>query len=143
MSPDGYVIVIYLVYSAVSVALIVWLARTLFRNGAVFLEDVFADKPALAESVNRLLVIGFYLINLGYAFLILRTGGAWDALSSMQVLIQRLGLLFASLGMIHLANMYVFYRIRRRAEMGPVPPRVTTPLAPQMTWNPPAGPPAS
>jgi hypothetical protein len=49
----------------------------------------------------------------------------------------------AVVGVIHLVNMWVFYRIRRRAEMGPVPPRATPPLAPQMTWNPPVGPPAS
>ena len=138
MSSDRYVIAIYVVYTTISVALVLWLARTLFRTGKVFLEDVFADKPALAEAVNRLLVIGFYLLNLGYAFLILRADDAGDALSGTQVLVERLGLLFVSLGVIHLLNMYVFYRIRRRAEIGTLPP----PVAPQMVWNPPVGPPA-
>ncbi|HEY3240524.1 MAG TPA: hypothetical protein VGL92_13215, partial [Acidimicrobiia bacterium] len=65
MDPDRYVIAVYLIYSAVSIGLVVWLARTLFRSGGLFLEDVFADNPALAAAVNRLLVIGFYLLNLG------------------------------------------------------------------------------
>lgn len=138
MKSDQYVMGVYLIYSTISVGLVIWLARTLFRNGAVFLEDVFADKPALAEAVNRLLVIGFYLVNLGYAFLILRADDAFDAISSMEVLVSRLGTLFISLGVLHLVNMYFFYRIRRRAEMATLPP----PVAPQMTWAPPTGQPA-
>ena len=58
---------VYAAYGIISVTLTIWLARVLFRNGAVFLEDVFADTPRMAEAVNRLLVVGFYLLNLGYA----------------------------------------------------------------------------
>ena len=135
MDPDRYVIAVYLIYSAVSIGLVVWLARTLFHSGALFLEDVFADNPALAAAVNRLLVIGFYLLNLGYAFLILQADSAVDPMSAVQVLIRRLGTLLVSLGVLHLLNMYCFYRIRRRAEMATLPP----PVAPQITWSPPAG----
>ena len=55
----------YLVYLAISVGLTVWVANTLSRNGLVFLEDVFDDSK-LAKAVNQLLVMGFYLLNLGY-----------------------------------------------------------------------------
>ncbi|MGH8973263.1 MAG: hypothetical protein ACRD0C_08660 [Acidimicrobiia bacterium] len=135
MEPDRYVIAVYLIYSVTSIGLVVWLARTLFHNGALFLEDVFEDKPRLAEAVNRLLVIGFYLLNLGYAFLILKADSAVDALSATEVLVHRLGTLLISLGVLHLLNMYVFYRIRRRAEVATLPP----PVAPQVQWAPPAG----
>ncbi len=138
MSPDRYVIAVYLIYSATSIGLVVWLARTLFRNGALFLEDVFADKPALAAAVNRLLVIGFYLLNLGYALVILQADSAVDTLSATEVLVDRLGVLLISLGVLHLLNMYVFYRIRRRAEVATLPP----PVAPQIQWAPPTGQPA-
>jgi hypothetical protein len=141
MSSDRYVIAVYVIYSATSIGLVVWLARTLFRNGAVFLEDVFADKPQLAASVNRLLVIGFYLLNLGFALLILQARSAVDALSATEVLVHRLGTLLMSLGVLHLLNMFVFYRIRRRAEMGPVPPKAQP--VPPINWGPPAGQPAS
>jgi len=104
-------------------------ARTLFRNGALFLEDVFPDNGALAEAVNRLLVIGFYLLNLGYAFLILRADRTTDTLGAVEVLIEKLGLLLVSLGVLHFVNMYVFYRLRRRTEVAILPP----PVAPQVT----------
>jgi hypothetical protein len=67
-----YLIAVYAAYAASSVGLTVWIARTLFKNGAVFLEDVFADQPRMADAVNRLLVVGFYLVNLGR----LRAGAA-------------------------------------------------------------------
>ena len=54
-----------LVYAAASLGLTIWLARTLFKNGEVFLEEVFADNPRMARPVNHLLVVGFYLLNLG------------------------------------------------------------------------------
>src|SRR2546423_12437230 len=68
------VVTTYLLYLAISIALTVWVGQTLFRNGLVFLIDVFhGDKP-LADSVNHLLVVGFYLINFGYVSLALKLG---------------------------------------------------------------------
>ena len=67
---------VYLVYAGASLLLTIWLARTLFKNGEVFLEEVFADNPRMASSVNHLLVVGFYLLNLGYAFVTLKADRA-------------------------------------------------------------------
>ena len=62
----------YLAYLAPSFAVTVWVASTLHKNGRVFLVDSFAGNRELADSVNHLLVVGFYLINLGYAMLVLK-----------------------------------------------------------------------
>ena len=67
-------IVTYMMYIAISVALTVWVAHTLHKNGRVFLVDVFHGNEPLADSVNHLLVVGFYLINLGYVCLALKLG---------------------------------------------------------------------
>ena len=75
----SYLIPVYAAYATTSIGLTVWLARTLFKNGAVFLEEVFADQPRMAEAVNRLLVVGFYLLNLGYAALIMKASSATTA----------------------------------------------------------------
>jgi hypothetical protein len=66
------IVTTYLGYLALSIALTVWVARTLFKNGRIFLVDVFAGNEVLADSVNHLLVVGFYLINLGYVSLMLK-----------------------------------------------------------------------
>ena len=122
----NYLVAVYAVYLAVSATLVVWLARTLFRNGYVFLEDVFED-PRMARAVNKLLVIGFYMLNLGYAALLLEAEAAPDAVAAFEVLGRKLGVLLVSLAGLHFLNMYVFYRIRRRATAEVLPP----PVAPQ------------
>jgi hypothetical protein len=125
---SGYLIMTYAAYATISVALTIWLARTLFKNGSVFLEDVFADQPRMAEAVNRLLVVGFYLLNLGYASLLLKADHSTGAVEAIEILATKLGLLLLSLGAMHFANLFVFHRIRRRGQIAILPP----PVAPQM-----------
>ena len=109
-------LVVYLIYTAASVALTVWLARTLFKNGEVFLEEVFADNPRLAGSVNHLLVVGFYLLNLGYALITLKAGHDVGTMAeALETLAMKLGSLLLVLGGLHMTNLYVFHRIRRRS----------------------------
>ena len=57
----------YTVYLVLSIGMTIWVARTLSKNGLPFLVDVFEGNRELAGSVNHLLVVGFYLVNLGYA----------------------------------------------------------------------------
>lgn len=113
---NEYLVTVYCAYAATTIGLTIWIARTLFKNGAVFLEEVFADIPKMAEAVNRLLVVGFYLVNLGYAALMLKASGAATVVEAIEVLSWKLGLLLLSLAAMHFANLYVFHRIRRRAQ---------------------------
>ena len=124
----AYLVPVYVAYAVLSLGLIVWIARTLFKNGAVFLEDVFKESPRLAEAVNRLLVVGFYLVNLGYASLMLRAERSASAVEAIEVLSWKLGFLLLSLAAMHFVNLYVFHRIRRRARIASLPP----PVAPHM-----------
>ena len=75
---------------ALAIGLVIWIARTLFKTGAVFLEDVFSENHKLAEAVNRLLVVGFYLVNLGYASFILKAFGATTVTEAIEVLAGKL-----------------------------------------------------
>jgi hypothetical protein len=123
-----YLVPVYATYAAITLGLTIFLARTLFRNGAVFLEDVFKDTPKMAEAVNKLLVVGFYLVNLGYAALIMKAQSASTAVEAVEVLAWKLGALLMSLAFMHFVNLFVFYRIRRRSRMAELPP----PVMPQM-----------
>ena len=127
MRSNSFLIPVYVTYAAVSIGLIVWLARTLFAHGAVFLDGVFDDNPKMAEAVNRLLVTGFYMLNLGYAALLLQANAAGSAVEAVEVLVRKLGVLLVSLGVLHFVNLYVLTRIRRRAGAAVLPP----PVAPQ------------
>lgn len=114
----------YLMYLAISIALTVWVAQTLFKNGRVFLVDVFHGNESLADSVNHLLVVGFYLINFGYVSLALKLGYDLETMrEGIEALSWKIGLVLIVLGGMHFFNLYVFTRIRRRTQDAPTLPR--------------------
>jgi hypothetical protein len=119
------IVLTYLLYLTISVALTIWVAQTLFKNGRVFLVDVFHGNDALADSVNHLLVVGFYLINFGYISLALKLGyQVADTRESIEALSWKIGLVLLVLGGMHFGNLYIFSRIRRRAVLPDAPPPV-------------------
>ena len=96
--------------------LTIWVARTLFTNGRTFLVDIFHGNEALADSVNKLLLMGFYLINIGYAMLTLRSAGPITGYQqSVEMLSVKVGTIILILGGMHFFNLYVFYKLRNRA----------------------------
>ena len=120
-----FLVVTYIFYIAISVGLTVWVARTLVRNGRVFLVDVFHGDESMADSVNHLLAVGFYLINLGYVTLALKVGyDVTSARGSIEALSQKVGWVLLVLGGMHFFNLYVFSRIRRRSYLDIAPPPV-------------------
>jgi hypothetical protein len=120
---NGQIIVFtYLLYLSISVALTVWVAHTLHRNGRIFLVDVFQGHEGLADSVNHLLVVGFYLVNFGYVSLALRLGyDVTTVRESIEALSYKVGLVLVVLGAMHFTNLYVFSRIRRRPRFHDAP----------------------
>src|SRR5256714_5903412 len=122
------VILTYLAYLAISVALTVWVARTLHKNGRVFLVDSFLGNAALADSVNHLLVVGFYLVNIGFVTLALKYGDkAVNAQTALEILSSKVGLVLVVLGFMHFFNLYVFSKLRRRATHVHAPPPIPRP----------------
>jgi len=122
------IIITYILYLAISVALTIWVARTLHKNGRIFLVDSFHGNEALADSVNHLLVVGFYLVNIGYVSLALKYGDrATDAQSVFECLSSKVGVVLLVLGAMHFFNLAVFSKMRRRGLRNQIPP----PVAPQ------------
>lgn len=121
----NWIVVSYLMYLAISIVLTVWVARTLHKNGRVFLVDVFHGNEALADSVNHLLVVGFYLINLGYISLALQIGYSVEtAQASIEALSYKVGMVLLVLGGMHFFNLIVFSRMRRRSTLYDAAPPV-------------------
>ena len=116
MQENAFVIVsTYISYVVVSVVLTVWVAQTLHKNGRVFLVEVFNGNEPLADSVNHLLVVGFYLINLGYVSLALKMSEyPLNAAQGIEALSWKVGLVLLVLGGMHFFNLFLFNRIHRR-----------------------------
>lgn len=112
----NYVILTYTIYLIVSIVLTVWVAKTLFKNGKIFLIDIFHGNKELADSVNNLLLVGFYLINVGYAVYTLKE---YNTIISLQEVIERLsiklGVIILILGGMHFFNLFIFFKLRNKA----------------------------
>ena len=118
-------VITYILYILISVALTIWVARTLSNAGQIFLLDVFGGREKLAEAINHLLVVGFYLINMGYVTLALESGvRATTTEEAIEILSWKLGMVLLVLGFMHFFNMYVFSRIHTRAKLNAAPPPV-------------------
>src|SRR3954454_9935174 len=114
----NWLITTYIAYLAISVRLTVWVARTLHKNGRIFLVDSFLGNEPLADSVNHLLVVGFYLINIGFVTLALKYGDkATDAQTALEILSTKIGMVLVVLGIMHFFNLFVFSKMRRRATL--------------------------
>lgn len=112
----NYIIITYAFYLLITIALTIWVAKTLFKNGKVFLVDIFHGNRELADSVNNLLLVGFYLINIGYAVYTLQVT---SSITNFQGVIEKLsikvGLIILILGAMHFFNLYIFFTLRKKA----------------------------
>ncbi len=107
-------VVTYLIYIVVSLGVTIWVARTLQQHGRAFLVNAFKDNEGLADSVNHLLVVGFYLINLGYVCITLKAKNSPVTVAdAIELLSSKIGIILLVLGGMHFFNIYVFNRLRR------------------------------
>jgi hypothetical protein len=105
----------YVAYLVLTVLLTVWVGWTLHRNGRVFLVDALSGNEKLADSLNHLLLVGFYLINLGFVTLALKYGGkVTDPQGAVEYLSTKVGIVLLVLGGMHFFNLFVLSRVRRR-----------------------------
>jgi hypothetical protein len=115
MGNDNLLVSQYLLYLALSLTATVWVGRTLFKNGAAFLSESFPGKERLADSVNHLLVVGFYLVNAGWVIRTLKANAIpYTSAAVMENIAADFGTVLLVLGGMHLFNLYVLTRIRRR-----------------------------
>jgi hypothetical protein len=108
----------YAVYLVLSAAMTVWVARTLFKHGRAFLVDALRGNSELADSINHLLVVGFYLVNLGYVSLMLKSYAPVTGLAGeLELLSVKLGWVLLVLGGMHFMNLYLLSRLRRSSAL--------------------------
>lgn len=129
----NYLVGTYIAYLAISIALTVWVARTLHKNGRQFLIDSFHGNANLADSINHLLIVGFYLINVGYVAMALKYAAKAENLQeAVEAVCAKVGLVMLILGAMHFLNLLAFARWRRRAMLHAGPP----PIPPTAYLNP-------
>ena len=121
-----HTVITYSLYLAISLGVTIWVARTLHKNGRVFLVDCFRGNQELADSVNHLLVVGFYLVNIGFVTLYLKIAyPVTDATGVFEALSGKVGTVLIVLGAMHFWNIWLFNKLRKRTMMEDAPPPVS------------------
>ncbi|MEM9774098.1 MAG: hypothetical protein AAF902_05930 [Chloroflexota bacterium] len=106
----------YMIYLILSVCITVWVAQTLFKNGRIFVIDAFSGNEQIADAVNHLLVVGFYLVNIGFIALFMRFGAKPSNLQeAFEFVATKIGIVLFFLGVAHFFNIFNFARIRRKS----------------------------
>ena len=113
----NYLLTTYTAYVILTMILTIWVGRTLFTSGKIFLMEIFRNDEVLVDSVNKLLLIGFYLINFGYALrnLIVKTS-ITSATESIEMLSVKIGVIVITLGIMHFLNIFFLFILRAKSK---------------------------
>lgn len=109
-----FILSAYLIYLPIALILTFYVAKTLFKNGLTFMLDIFHGKVEIATSTNKLFEVGFYLLNIGFALLILQINENCSNYQEMiEILSMKIGGFSIYLGIMLFFNMYLFFRGRK------------------------------
>lgn len=107
-------LIAYFVYLPIVVFLTWYVAHVLFKNSKVFMQDIFNGKMDIALSTNKLFETGFYLLNLGFALVIMQIAELIaDSRTMLEILSTKIGGFSIYLGIMLFLNLYLFFRGRR------------------------------
>lgn len=106
----------YIIYIVLSISITIWVAQTLFKNGRIFVIDAFAGNEKMADAVNHLLLVGFYLVNVGFIALFMRFGTKPENVQQVfEFVATKIGIVLFFLGIAHFFNIFNFSRIRKKS----------------------------
>lgn len=113
----NYLITTYTAYILITILLTMWVGKTLFKNGRIFLLEIFNRDEEITDSINHLLLIGFYLINFGYVLRNLIVKEHINSLADcIEMLSIKIGLIIIVLGVMHFFNLFMLFTFRAKAK---------------------------
>jgi hypothetical protein len=105
----------YAIYLPIVLTLTVIVSELLFRNAKVFMMDIFHQKSDIALATNSLFKIGFYLLNVGFALLIIEFNQLITGESLVVGLSKKIGGFSIYLGLMLLFNLLLFMKGRKKS----------------------------
>jgi len=106
----------YAIYLTITILLTLFVAKTLFKQGKIFMLDIFNGREAIALSTNRLFEVGFYLLNIGFAMLIMKIYRCNNLQQLVEILSQKIGGFSMYLGLMLFFNLYLFFRGKKKSK---------------------------
>ncbi|MDH2207434.1 hypothetical protein ACTS9T_17090 [Empedobacter falsenii] len=111
----NYNLIAYLVYLPVAILMTIAVSNVLFKNGKIFMYDIFHQKEDIASATNSLFKIGFYLLNIGFAMLIVYMTSIATTEDLIVRLSTKIGGFAIYLGIMLMLNLFLFMKGRRRS----------------------------
>lgn len=127
MTTTNYVLQGYLIYLPIVLLLTFFVSRTLFKNGRLFMIDIFKGKEEIVLATNRLFELGFYLLNLGFALWVMEMYTISNYQSLLEILSKKIGGFSIYLGIMLFFNLFLFFRGRKKSRL---PKSTLTPINP-------------
>ncbi|RZK55227.1 MAG: hypothetical protein EOO87_08440 [Pedobacter sp.] len=122
MEATTKILIGYAVYVPIALGLTFYVSRTLFKNSKIYMLDIFKGRNEIAIATNKLFETGFYLLNLGFALMILKLNPYISTYQSLvEALSYKIGGFAVYLGIMLFINLYFFFRGKRKANQGPRP----------------------
>jgi predicted PurR-regulated permease PerM len=107
----------YAIYLPIAIFLTYYVSKTLFQNGKIYMLDIFKGREEIANATNKLFETGFYLLNLGFALMILTISEYKnDYQTLIEALSYKIGGFAIYLGLMLFVNLYFFFRGKRKAK---------------------------
>ena len=108
----------YFIYLPITILLTLYVSRILFKNGKLFMIDIFRGKEEIALATNQLFKVGFYLLNIGFALMIMEihSYGFNDTYQNLvEILSSKIGGFTIYLGIMLFFNLFLFFRGRKKS----------------------------
>ena len=112
---ENHIVITYLTYLPIVLLMTFLVAKILFKNSIIFILDIFKGRKEIATPTNRLLEIGFYLLNVGTALLILKTKAIETTQQMVEILSLKIGGFSIYLGVMLFAYMFLFFRGKKKS----------------------------
>lgn len=104
----NYNLLSYSIYLPITFYITIWVGKELHRAGKYFVCEMIRNDQVFANAVNNSLLIGYYLLNLGYVTIMLHGWEPVESITSMLIILcHRLGFILLTLGLVHFLNMLV------------------------------------
>ncbi|MDZ4666617.1 MAG: hypothetical protein SGJ00_01920 [bacterium] len=113
----NFVVMAYSIYLPLTIGLTIYVANVLFNNGRIFMVDIFKGREEIADATNHLFKVGFYLLNVGFALIMMYIAYEIESTRSLiEVLSNKVGWFSIYLGLMLFLNLFLFFRGKRKAK---------------------------
>ena len=98
----------YVIYLLITTFIIINVGKICYQNGNIYVAQLIPEHEDLCQKTNQVLLIGYYLLNLGYCAMTLIS---WDKIISYSQLVEVISIKTATIiciiAMLHYFNIFI------------------------------------